>query len=122
MKYLATIRVTFDAEDEIEAQLVAHDLVETTQGFLEEDDTIDVTQVVPFGRIAIVEPAELVTALRRACDMLITTRITQCFELAKDIHRTAWILEHRGEETFDLSGYDYGAIFTRAKELLDADG
>jgi hypothetical protein len=118
MKYLATLRATFDAEDELEAQLLTHDMTERLDSLLEDDDTVDVTQLIPFGVLGEVEPAELVNLMRRVRDMLIMTRIVQCFDLAKGIDQTAWILEHRAEATFDLSGYNYTALFDRADELL----
>jgi hypothetical protein len=118
VKYLATIRCTFDAEDELEARLEANELVEAAAELLEEDETVDVTQIIPYGLQREIEPAEMVAQMRLCRDMLIKTRIVQCFELAKEIDKAAWVLEHRGEESFDLSGYDYGAVFDRADELL----
>jgi hypothetical protein len=118
MKYLATVRVVFDAEDDIEASLVMHDLTERASDVLDEDDSIDTTQVIQYGILEIVEPAELVNHMRHVRDMLIKTRIIQCFELAKSLDQIAWVLEHRTESTFDMTGYDYAAIFDRAAELL----
>lgn len=120
-KFLATIRAVFEAEDEVEAALIANEIQEATSALFEEDvtdGTVDVTQVIPYGLVGKVEPAELVAQLRRCCDMLIMTRIVQCFEQAKELDKLAWILEHREEETFDITGYDYGAIFERADKLL----
>ena len=117
-QFIATLRSGYGAKDELEAALIANEFQEAIAGLLDEDDTVDVTQVIPFSLPGRVEPAEIVELLRRCRDVLIMTRIMQCFELAKDLDRTAWVLEHRQEESFDVSGYDYGKVFDRADELL----
>jgi hypothetical protein len=120
MKYLATIRCIFDAEDELEARLDANEIVETVNSadILDEDDTMDVTQIIPYELQRAVEPAEMVNAMRNCRDMLIRTRITQCYDLARELDKTAWILEHRAEESFDLSGYDWGEMLLLTDRLL----
>ena len=117
-QFIATLRSVFDAEDELSAALVANELQEAVAALLDEDDTVDVTQVIPYDLPSRVEPTEIVELLRRCRDVLIMTRVVQLFELAKEIDKAAWILEHRNEQSFDLSGYDYGAVFDRADELL----
>jgi len=117
-QFIATLRTVYGADDELEAALVANELQEAIAGLLDDDDTVDVTQVIPYSLPARIEPAEIVELMRRCRDVLIMTRIVQCFELAKDLDRTAWVLEHRQEESFDISGYDYGVVFARADELL----
>lgn len=125
-QFIATLRTTFGAEDELEATLMANELQEAVANLLDDGETVDVTQVIPYNLPKRLEPAEIVEQLRRSRDVLIMTRIVQCFELAKEIDKIAWILEHRAEESFDLSGYDYTAVFDRADQLLNrrriADG
>lgn len=116
--FIATLRSVFGADDELEAMLVANELQEAIANLLDDDDTVDVTQVIPYSLGKQIEPAEIVEQLRRCRDILIVTRIVQCFELAKEIDKVAWILEHRNEQAFDLTGYDHGAIFDRADKLL----
>lgn len=119
-KYIATLRATFDADDDVGAELVANELAECGAEVLEDDDTIDVTQV-----LGVVNAQTALTALeiceqvRRTRDIFIRTRIKQLFELAKELDKTAWILEHRNEAAFDLAGYDYTAFMERAEELLN---
>lgn len=117
-QFIATLRSVYGADDELEAALMANEFQEAIADKLDEGETVDVTQVIPYSLPARVEPAEVVELLRRCRDVLIMTRIVQCFELAKDLDRTAWVLEHRQEESFDISGYDYGKVFERADELL----
>lgn len=116
--YIGTIRCVIEAEDELEARLEMNEIVEAGAELLDEHETIDITQIMPVEIQGAIEPAEMVEQLRRARDMLIKTRIVQCFELAREIDKTAWILEHRTEETFDLSGYDWGAFMDLTNSLL----
>lgn len=117
-KFIATLRAVYKATDELEAALMANEFQEAIASLLDEYETVDVTQVIPRDLPQRIEPAEIVELMRRCRDVLIMTRIVQCFELAKDLDRTAWVLEHRQEESFDISGYDYAVVFDRADELL----
>jgi len=109
----------FDAEDALEARLIANELQEAVAEQLDEDDTVDVTQVIPIETASEhVEPSELVEQLYRCRDLLIKTRIVQCYDLAGWVDRTGWILEHRQEDTFDVTGYDHGRVMDRANILL----
>ena len=118
-KYIITLRVIYDGPDEMDAKLAANDLHDHTREILKDDDSVYVTQILPYeGHYRAVEPTELVESMRHCVDLLIMTKITQCFELAQSLDKTAWVLEHRDEETFDLNGYDHAAIFDRAKILL----
>lgn len=120
-QYLATLRALFDADDEVEATLIANQISENARADLDEDQVVEVTQVMAYSISMPVEPAELVAKMRGVRDMLICTRIKQCFDLAKQIDEMAWVLENRAEETFEhtgMAGYDHGAIFALAEKLL----
>ena len=118
-RYIATLRVVYDAESEVDAVIVANDFQEAIADRLDhEDETVDVTQVIPATAKASIEPTELVNQMRVVVDMLITTKIKECFDLAQWVHRTAWVLEHRMEETFDVTGYDYGDFMDHATDVL----
>lgn len=119
MKYLVTLRVTFDAEDELEARLIGNEIQEVLdKHVLEDDDTVDVTQVIPYGLLDQTTPEEIVAYMRRTVDLLISTRIVQCVELAQELDKTAWVLEHRDEHTFDITNYDYAAFQQRISDVL----
>lgn len=115
-RFIATYRYVFLAEDEVEAHVMANQVQELLD--VEDGDSFDVTQIIPADIRGRIEPAELCEQLRKCRDMLILTRIIQCLEQAKELDKIAWILEHRSEESFDLAGYDYGAVYDRAEELL----
>lgn len=117
-KYLATLRVTFDADGDLDAQLIANECAEHVGDTLEDEDTVDVTQVIPWGLEGIVSPEELVAQMRRVIVLLVKTRIIQCYDMAGELHKMAWILENRNESTFDLSNYDYGAFQQLVNETL----
>lgn len=120
MKFLATVRVTYDADDEADAHAAGNELVEVLcSHFLEEDDTADVTQILPLDVPHQVSPDEIVAQLRRSVDLLIATRVVQCIDLARELDKTAWILLHRAEETFDISGYPYGDFQDRVNSILE---
>ena len=118
-QFIATLRSMFDAEDALEARLIANELQEVLAEKLDEGDTVDVTQVIPIETANDhVEPSEVVEQLYRTRDLLIKTRIVQCYDLATWVDQTAWILEHRQEDTFDITGYDHGRVMDRANILL----
>jgi len=116
--FIGTIRCVIEAQDELEARLEMNEVVEAAAEVLDEGETIDVTQIIPIELQRAIEPAEMVEQLRRSRDLLIKTRIVQCFELARELDKTAWVLEHRAEESFDLSGYDWGEFMDLTNRLL----
>lgn len=117
-RFLATMRASFHAEDEVEARLIANEIEEAVSTILDEGDTLDITQIIPVDLQDQIEPTEVVNQLRLTVDMLIKTRIIQCYESARELHKIAWILEHRREDSFDLTAYDYTEFFERADMLL----
>jgi len=118
-KFVATLRTIFDAQDEMEAILMANEFQERIADLLDEDDIVDVTQVIPFETARQIPSAEMIEQLRRSRDLLIKTRIVQCFELARELDKTAWTLEHRAEPGFDMAGYDWGAFLDLTNRLLE---
>lgn len=118
--WLATLRITFEADDAVEAALVANGIAEKAKADLFEDEEIvEVTQVMPLSLTYPIEPTEMVDKMRHVRDMLIATRATECWELAQWIDKTAWLLEHRVEDSGSLAGYDYGTFLARAEEILN---
>lgn len=117
-QYIATYRLTFFESDDVTANVTAELIRERASQLIEEEDVLEVTQVLPFSINAPVEPAELVNQMRLTAKMLIATRIKDCFELAQWLHKTAWILEHRSEETGADANYDYGSWLEFANAVL----
>lgn len=117
-QYLATLRLVFFESDDVSANVTAELIRERASELIEEEDTIEVTQVLPLSLSAPVEPSEMVNDMRRVCDMLIATRIKECYDLAQWMHKTAWILEHRIEPGFSDGGYDYMSFIERSNAIL----
>lgn len=120
-KYVATLRAIFTAEDDVHAQLIANELAEQAGVILDEGDTIDYTQVILAEITGPISPIEVVEKMRQMCDILISTRIKECYEMAQWLHKIAYMLEHRFEEFGDSPGpgYDYGEFTDRAKQIFD---
>lgn len=119
-KYLATLRITLEADTEVEARVMANQCAEAVDENFNEDEehTVDLTQIIPWSTKTLVTPEEVVAQLRSCCNLLIKTKIVQCFELAREMHKVAWILENRRETTFDMSNYDHGEFQELANQLL----
>lgn len=119
-QYLATMRLAFFETDDVAANVTAELIRERASELIEEEDTIEVTQVIPLTLSALVEPSEMVNEMRRVCDMLIATRVKECYDLAQWMHKTAWILEHRIEPGFSDGNYDYMSFVDRANTVLQS--
>lgn len=119
-QYLATLRLMFFESDDVAANVTAEIIRERASELIEEEDTLEVTQVIPLTLSAPVEPSEMVNEMRRVCDMLIATRIKECYDLAQWIHKTAWILEQRREPGFSDGSYDYMSFVERSNEVLQS--
>lgn len=118
-QYIATFRLTFFETDDVSANVTAELIRERAGELIEEEDTLEVTQVIPFSLEAPVEPSEMVNEMRRICDMLVATRIKECYELASWIHKTAWALEHRIDPEYADANYDYLSFIERASAILE---
>lgn len=117
-QYLATLRLVFFEDDDVAANITAELVRERASELIEEEDTLEVTQVIPLTLSSPVEPSEMVNDMRHVCDMLVATRIKECYDLAQWMHRIAWILEHRGEPGFSDGGYDYMSFVERSNVVL----
>jgi len=117
-QYIATLRLTFFETDDVAANVTAELIRERASELIEEEDTLEVTQVIPLSLDAPVEPSEMVNLMLRVCDMLVMTRIKECYELAQWVHKTAWALEHRVDPEYADANYDYLSFIERASAIL----
>jgi hypothetical protein len=120
MRYIATLRAVFDADDEISAILIADRIAVNGSKDLdtEDDDSLDVTNVIN-ADVNKLTPEESIEVLKRGRNVLIRTRIKQCLEMARELDKMCYILAHRNEDTFDITGYDYGHFLDVAENVLD---
>lgn len=115
-KFIATLRAVYEAEDEVAGQLIAEQIRESAGELLDEEDTVTLTQVVDDPEM--LRPDEAIVLFKRARNHLIKTRLRPCFELARELDKTIYMLEQRIEHSPDLTGYDYGKFMDLAESIL----
>jgi|ERR1043166_1308738 hypothetical protein len=116
-RYITTLRAVYSADDDVEAIYIANQIRENAESELVEDDeSVEITQVT--SNSLELTPEEICSQLRHARNLLINTRIRQCFDLASELDRTIFALENRREENFDISGYDYGNFMDVVESIL----
>ena len=117
-RYVATLRAIYDAADDVEAIFVADQI--KVNGFedLDEDDNdvLDVTQVT--SNEIDLSPEETIVQLKRARNLLIRTRIKDCFNLAKELDLQIFALERREDPAFSMAGYSHGDFMDLAQRIL----
>lgn len=120
-KYIATLRAVFDADDDVDAIFIADQIRVNGAVDLDNDagDSIDVTQVT--SNTLDIRPEEVLNQLRRSRNLLIRTRIKECFELARELDKTIHALS-RNEQWETVQGhYDWSEFLTLAKRILQGE-
>lgn len=116
--YVATIRLTYTATDDVEAQMIAELARERAESELdteEDQDEAILTQVTCFALQ--VEPSELLVRLAQTRNDLIRTRYRECFELARELDRLADALKKR-LLPHEVTNYDFGRFMEVAEAIL----
>lgn len=117
-KYLASYRVVFNAEDGLQAKIIADHLQDLVADELDEDDeAIDLTQLIPLG-----EPRtnlEAANTLRAARNVLLRTKKQDAYDMARMLDQMAHVIAERSEE---MSGmvhptYDFGKFTDIAAKI-----
>lgn len=116
-QYIATYRVVFRSGDDLEAQVIAEHLRAHIEEELDldDDDSVDMTQVVSFGEALTAEESAIV--LKRARNVLIKLRTADAWDYARKLDELAFILTNRREETGSLNGYDYSRFMEIAADI-----
>ena len=116
--YVALLRAVFKAGDDVEAIMVADQIKVNGERDLEEDDTLDVTQVTQ--NTAQLTPESTVILLRRARNALIRTRARDMVDCARELDKAIHIIKahHEGEPDYALAGYDYANFVDIVREVL----
>lgn len=117
-EYVATIRLTFKAVDDVEAQMIselARERAESELDTEEDKDEAILTQVTSFA--VAIEPRELLTRLTLTRNDLIRTRYRECFELARQLDQLLDALQKRLLPE-DVTDYDYGRFPEVARRIL----
>lgn len=117
-RYVATLRALYNAEDDAQAAFIADQIrLNGSSDFDEDDDFLDVTQVT--SNDLDLTPEETITQLKKARNLLIKTRIRQCYALAKELDYQIFALIHRESPDFMMSTYDHGAFMDIADQILN---
>lgn len=117
--YVATIRLAYTADDDVEAQLIAELARERAESELDTEEDKDeaiLTQVTNFA--VAVEPRELLTRLTLARNDLIRTRYRECFELARQLDILSDALQKRLMPD-EVTDYDFGRFLEVAGKVLN---
>jgi hypothetical protein len=119
--WIATFRAIFRAPDDVAAMMIAENIAEKGGTDLDEEDgdRIDTLQVT--NNTLNLQPEEMLTALRRARNILIKVRVGVCFELAKELDKQIHMLATRNGPGYELAGYDYGQFMDISAEVLGGD-
>ena len=117
-EYVATLRLTFKAADDVEAQMIAElarERAESEFDTEEDGDEVLLTQVTAFA--AAIEPRELLTRLALTRNDLIRTRYKECYDLARELDRLSDALQKR-LMPYEVTDYDFGRFPQIAQVVL----
>jgi hypothetical protein len=118
-EFIAVLHVYMKEDSEVQAVLAADDIKQHLEKEIldkeELDEAVDVVQVIP--AFDDPTPSASVMQLRRARNILIRTKIIDCFNIARELHRVAWELEKRTDP--DMSNFDHGSFLPVAQAVLE---
>jgi hypothetical protein len=120
-KYVATFRAVYEADDEVEAMLIADTIEQNGKRDLEDDegDTLDVTQVMAFKDSKNITPQETLYALRKARNVLIRVRFKDCYLLAQEVDKVVHYMSHNMVPNEPYAPpYDYGNFLEIAHQIV----
>lgn len=116
--YIATLRAVFNAADDVEAIMIADQIKVNGEKDLENSDSLDVTQVTQ--NTLSLSPVEITAILRRARNILIRTRIRECYDTAREVDKCIYMMDSRTYRYtgMELAGYDWGKFMEIVEEVL----
>ena len=116
--YYATIIASYEANDEVEARLIAETVRENATKDLDDSETSTdeawVDQVVSV--LGDLSPLAVIQRIRITRNDLIRLRKNDCFDIARSLDQIAWALE-QGQSP-EYVAYDYGKFLETAKNVL----
>lgn len=117
-RYVATFRAVYDAPDDVHAAMVADQIRLNGSEDLDPDegDTFEVTQVT--SNQLELQPEEVISQLKRARNLLIRTKIKQCYELARELDQQIYALRFRDSPDFTMSGYSFGEFMDLTEAIV----
>lgn len=121
-RYVATFRVVFNADTDVEAGVIGGHLQEVIADEFTDDDgeaeTVDMTQLISFGESLTAQ--EAANTLRKARNVLLRTKMKDCYDVASSLDQMAHALEHRDQ--IEMGGeapvtYDFSHFVDVAHEI-----
>ena len=121
MQFHAVLRLIYEAESDLDAELMAMLAQQAVEGNVLELDHGDEASITYVGPETVgTTPAELVALLTHARNELILTKARTCWEVGKEIDRVIWHLERRDYEF--VGSYDHGHFYEVAEKVLASQG
>lgn len=115
-RYVVTLRAVYEADDDEVARLIADKIRENGAEDLDEDDTLDVTQITRFS--SGIAPEEAIIRLRQARNLLLRTRLEGSYDLAKQLDQFIHAMVMGEAMSIANSMYDHGKFFEIAEAIL----
>lgn len=115
--FIGTLRIFIHTDTEVEAVLATSEITDLVEDFLDDEDgdKAELTQLTQF--TTDVEPSETLTILAHARNVLIKTRIKDCFDMAQSLDQMIHSLRYR-EASGLLPPYDYSGFMETANDIL----
>ncbi len=118
--YYTTLIATFEALSDVEARMISETIRENAEKDLEEGDEVwvdDVLETTPPST-----PHALIHRLKLVRNDLIRLKTTDCYDLARELDKLAWVLNKRmNPHTVDFTGYNYGDFLDTVKAVLNGE-
>jgi hypothetical protein len=116
--FIVTLRCVVNVESAVNADMVSERLRAICLDHLDEEegDQVIVTQVTDSS--INIHPTESLVVLKRARNVLIRTRIKECYDNARSLDETIHALEHRESLGDIMPTYDYGRLLELAEAIL----
>lgn len=118
--YYTTLIAAYEAMHDVEARIIAETIRENAGKDLEEGDDVWVDDVVETSPPT--TPHALIHRLRVTRNDLIRLKSNECYDLARELDKIAWMLERRMDsQSVDFTAYDYGAFLDTVKRVLSGE-
>lgn len=121
-EYLTILHVYHNSSDDIAAIAEADDIKISMESNLldtEEKEGVDIIETIPLGIDP--TPTAAVTTLRRARNILVRSRVRECWDYARNLDELIFQFEKRALNPNDFrhAGYDWSNFMKVTKEILD---
>lgn len=116
-KFLTALWCELEAVDEVAAQMAAYDLEEHVKNYLEDNESVEASDVV--SDESSLSPLTDIRWLLQARNILIRTRTKDGFDLARELDKAAHALRVRLGVEESMTSYDWSQFLKAAQEILN---